>query len=138
MPTFRHRLTWMDVDFARVAHYLRYFVWVDEAFHGALYERRFRVREFMDQGYGLPYINSSCRYFQPLTLEDEVEIHIDVAALEEKGFTVKFRIAKIGGSAPAAEGEMMRRCIRLDPPKSAALPEALRRALQDMVGATSP
>jgi acyl-CoA thioesterase FadM len=128
----------MDVDYARIAHYLRYYVWVDEAFHGALFERGFRIREFIEQGYGLPYISNSCRYFRPLTLEDEIEIQIDVTALDEKGFTLRFRLAKVGDSAAAAEGEIVRRCIRLDPPRSAALPQPLRQILEEMRGATSP
>ncbi len=138
MPTFRHRLTWMDMDYARVAHYLRYYVWTDEVFHGALFERGFKIREFFEQGYGLPYISNSCRYFRPLTLEDEVEIQIDVTALEEKGFTLRFRIAKVGDSAAAAEGELVRRCIQLNPLRSVALPQQLRRMLEEMGGATSP
>jgi YbgC/YbaW family acyl-CoA thioester hydrolase len=129
---FRHRLTWMDVDYARVAFYLRYYVWVDEAFHGHLCDRGFRLKDFLDAGYGLPFLKNSCRYMRPLTLEDEIDIDIEVAALEEKGFTLKFRIHKVGDTAPAAEGEAVRRCIQINPLKSTALPPELRSILEDM------
>lgn len=133
MLAFRHRLTWMDVDYARVAHYLRYFVWVDEAFHGYLFEHGFHIREFMEQGYGLPYLGSSCRYFRPLTLEDEVEIQISVTNLDEKGFALRYRIVKAGDAAPAAEGEIVRRCIQQSPPRSVEMPRALKEALSALV-----
>jgi YbgC/YbaW family acyl-CoA thioester hydrolase len=128
--TYRHRLGWIDVDYARVAFYLRYYVWVDEALHGALYDRGFHIREFMEQGYGLPYINTSCRYFQRLTLEDEVEVRIEFTSVDERGFAIKFQIVKVGEEKPAAEGEITRRCIQLDPPKSVAMPPALRSAVE--------
>lgn len=137
VPPFRYRLTWMDVDYARVVHYLRCYVWVDEAFHDHLYERGFRIREFIQQGYGLPYIGSSCRYLRALTLEDEIEIHLSVTKLDAKGFTLQFRINKAGEAATAAEGEMVRRCIRAAPPKSVAMPEVLRNSLSALL-ATSP
>lgn len=132
MLTFRYRLTWGDVDYARVAYYPRYGVWVDEAFHGYLFERGFRIREFIDQGYGLPYLSASCRYFRKLTLEDEVEIRLSISNLTPKGFTVNYRIVKGGDTDPAAEGEMVRRCIRQDPPKSVEMPQPLRRIIEEI------
>jgi len=130
---FRHRLTWMDVDYARVAHYLRYFVWVDEAFHGYLFEHGFHIREFMEQGYGLPYLGSSCRYFCALTLEDEVEIQLAVTNLDAKGFTLRYRIVKAGEAVTAAEGEIVRRCVQQSPPRSVEMPPALKLALSALV-----
>lgn len=128
--TFRHRLTWMDVDYARVAHYLRYNVWVDDAFHGYLFERGFHVKEFMEQGYGLPYVSNSCRYFRVLTLEDEVEIQLTVTDLDEKGFTLRYRIVKAGDSTVAAEGEVVRRCIQQAPARSVEMPQVLTQSLR--------
>ncbi len=128
--TFRHRLTWADVDYARVAYYLRYFVWVDDAFHGYLFEHGFHIKEFMEQGYGLPYLSSSCRYFLALTLEDEVEIQLTLTNLDEKGFTLRYRIVKADNAAVAAEGEIVRRCIQREPPRSMAMPQALRESLR--------
>lgn len=125
----------MDVDYARVALHLRYYVWVDEAFHGYLYEQGFHVREFMEQGYGLPYLGTSCRYFRPLTLEDEVEVQLAVTNLDDKGFTLRYRIVKAGDTAPAAEGEIVRRCVRQSPPRSAEMPPVLRQALSGLVEA---
>ena len=135
MLAFRHRLTWMDVDYARVAHYLRYNVWVDDAFHGYLFERGFYIKEFMEQGYGLPYVSNSCRYFRPLTLEDEVEIQLAVTNLDDKGFTLRYRIVKVGDDAPAAEGEIVRRCVQQSPPRSVEMPPALKQALSGLVEA---
>ena len=132
MLAFRHRLTWMDVDYARVAHHLRYYVWVDEAFHGYLYEQGFHVREFMEQGYGLPYLGTSCRYLRPLTLEDEVEIQLAVTILDARGFTLRYRIVKVGDAAPAGEGEIVRRCVQQSPPRSVEMPPALRQALSGL------
>lgn len=120
----------MDVDYARVAHYLRYNVWVDDAFHGYLFERGFHIKEFMEQGYGLPYVSNSCRYFRALTLEDEVEIQLTVTDLDEKGFTLRYRIMKAGDPTVAAEGETVRRCIQQAPPRSVEMPQALREHLR--------
>jgi YbgC/YbaW family acyl-CoA thioester hydrolase len=131
MLIFRHRVTWEDTDYARVAYYPRFGIWADMAFHGYLLEHGFHVREFIDQDYGLPYISTACRYFKKITLEDEVEIALDLADLTPKGFTVKYRILKAGELA--AEGEMVRRCIRGDPPKSAEMPQALRAALESII-----
>jgi len=89
----------------------------------------------MEQGFGLPYLGSSCRYFRPLTLEDEVEIHLAVANLDAKGFTLRYRIAKAGDTAPAAEGEFLRRCIQQSPPRSVDMPAALKQALSALVEA---
>ena len=132
MLKFRYRLTWSDCDYARVAYYLRYPVWVDEAFHGYLFERGFRIRDYVDQGYGLPYISTACRYFRRLTLEDEVEIELSVSNLTPKGFTVSYRIVKAGDTDPTAEGEMVRRCIQQAPPKSVEMPPLLRRIIEEI------
>jgi YbgC/YbaW family acyl-CoA thioester hydrolase len=138
-PPFRYRLTWSDVDYARVVHYLRCVAWVDDAFHGHLYERGFHIREFVEQGFGLPYLASTCRYMRMLTLEDEVEIHLALAKLDAKGFTLQFRINKVGDAAVAAEGEMVRRCIHVAPgapPKSTEMPPALRDSLKELASAS--
>ena len=129
MEPFRYRLTWMDVDYARVVHYLRCYVWVDEAFHGYLYERGFHIREVVDAGFGLPYLNSTCRYMRPLTLEDEVEIHVAVVKSDAKGFTLKFSINKVGDDTVAVEGELVRRCIQAVPPRSIEMPAVLKEAI---------
>jgi len=129
----RYRLTWNDVDYARVVHFLRCYVWVDEAFHNHLYQRGFQVRKFIEQGYGLPYIGSSCRYMRQLTLDDEVELHLSITKIDAKGFTLQFRINKVGDTAIAAEGEMVRRCIQAAPPKSVAMPQLLVDALAGFV-----
>lgn len=126
----RRRLTWEDVDYARVGYYPRYSLWVDEAFHEYLFEHGFRITELIAEGYGLPYISTSCRYLRKLTLEDEVDIEAEVAALDAKGFTLRYRITKVGDAGPAAEGDMVRRCIRQDPPKSVEMPQNLRAILE--------
>jgi len=132
MLKFRYRLTWSDCDYARVAYYLRYPVWVDEYFHGHLLERGYKIREHVDQGFGLPYVSTACRYTRRLTLEDEIDIEIGVADVKPKGFTVRYRITKVGDTEPAAEGEMVRRCIQQSPPKSIDMPPLLRQIIEEL------
>lgn len=133
---FRYRLTWSDVDYARVAYYPRFGIWVDEAFHGYLYARGCSLVALLEQGYGLPYLATSCRYMRKLTLEDEVEIDLSIAKSDAKGFTLAFAIRKVGADGPAAEGEMVRRCIRGDPPKSIEMPPALRSVIDELAASS--
>ena len=134
MLTFRHRLDWADVDYARIALYLRYYVWIDTAFHGYLYDHGFRIKEFVAQGFGLPYLSTSCRYLRPLTIEDEIEIALSVPKLDDKGFTLRYSIANTADGAIAGEGEIIRRCIQVSPPRSVPMPEVLREAVAALAG----
>lgn len=133
---FRYRLTWSDVDYARVAYYPRFGIWVDEAFHGHLYARGCSLVALLEQGYGLPYIATSCRYLRKLTLEDEVEIALSITKSDAKGFTLAFTITKAGDDGPAAEGEQVRRCISGDPPKSTAMPPQLRSVIDELAASS--
>jgi YbgC/YbaW family acyl-CoA thioester hydrolase len=136
MLTLRHRVRWSDVDYARIVYFLRYPEWVADGFHGWLFERGFALRESVAAGYGLPYIDASCRYLRALTLEDEAELRLRVTDLHPKGFTLRYEIYKAGDPALVAEGSMVRLHISLKPRRSQPMPEALYRILQEL--ATEP
>lgn len=137
MVTVRNRVRWRDVDAARVVYFLRYPEWAAEGFHGYLHDRGFRLGAFAQDGYGLPYLDTACRYFRPLVLDDEVEIRLAVTDLDSRGFTLWYRIFKVGDPELVAEGKMVRRCVAGWPRKSVEMPPDLRRILLEMAAADS-
>lgn len=138
MVTYRRRVDWPDVDYARVVYFVRYQEWAAAAFHGHLHDRGFRLRDFFDAGYALPYVDVRCRFHRALTLEDEAEIGLVVTALDARGFTVGYRICRAGESEAAVEGEMVRRCITQSPRKSVDLPPDLRGLLVELQPGATP
>ena len=138
MVSFCRRVDWPDVDYAQVVYFLRYQEWVAEGFHRYLYDRGFHLREFFDAGFGLPYVDTTCRFRQALTLEEEAEIQVTVAALDARGFTLRYRICRRGQFEVVAEGEMVRRCISRETRRSTELPMGLHRLLAEIQSAPAP
>ncbi|MDF1554812.1 MAG: thioesterase family protein [Deferrisomatales bacterium] len=134
MITLGYRVQWSDVDYARIVYFLRYPEWVADGFHRVLYERGFSLRESVAAGYGLPYVDTSCRYHRALTLEDEAEIRMNVTDLDAKGFTLHYEIFQAGEPNLVADGTMVRRCISLQPRRSQPMPETLYRILGEIAG----
>lgn len=132
MVTFRHRVDWPDVDYAQVVYFPRYQEWVADGFHRHLYDRGFRLREFVDAGYGLPYLDTTCHFRRALTLEEEAEIRVAVTALDARGFTLRYRIFRVGEPEVVAEGQMVRRCILRELRRSTELPPDLHRLLAEI------
>jgi YbgC/YbaW family acyl-CoA thioester hydrolase len=116
MLRFRYRVGWADVDAAKVIHYPRCFYWIDDAFHGYLYERGFTLTSFTAAGYGLPFVHVECRYLRPVFLEDELMLEVSVQDLKPHG---------------------VRRCVKRGVPGSAEIPPDLYRLLQEIAALPS-
>lgn len=137
MLRFRYRVGWADVDAAGVIHYPRCFYWVDDAFHGYLYERGFTFRSYTAAGYGLPFVHVECRYRYPVFLEDELTLEVSVQDLKPHGFTVRFRVRKASEPGVVMEGGMVRRCVKRGVPGSVKIPPDLSRLLQEIAALPS-
>ena len=90
-----YRVTWSDVDAARVVHhsnYFRFFQRAEEEFYEHL-GLGLGFKYFMERGIWLPRTEVFCQYKAPSSLDDTLEISLTVKEIREKsvkyGFIVK-------------------------------------------------
>jgi len=73
------RLSMGDVDQV-IAFYGRYFSWMDDAFSELLALLGHPISGVLDAGFGMPVVDTRCRYLRPVGLDDWLEIETAVVA----------------------------------------------------------
>ena len=100
----------MDTDYARVAHYQRFFDWVDDGFQAWCNARGLSFREQVDRGIGWPLVDIGIQYRNPVTVEDDLLVEMVLREVSDRGMTLEFEISRADG-ALAAKGYQKRRFV---------------------------
>jgi acyl-CoA thioester hydrolase len=129
----RRRIEFSDTDAGGIAHFARFFVFMEICEHemlrslgadpGAGPQPDGRV-------IGWPRVAAACEYLSPVKFGDEVEVHLRILRVGRTSLTFGFALSHAG--RPVARGRTTAVCAVLNAPGGIApipIPEALRTQL---------
>ncbi len=131
----RRRIEFSDTDAGGIAHFARFFVFMEIAEHellrllgagpGAGPQADGRV-------VGWPRVASSCDFLSPVRFGDELDIHVQVVRVGRTSLTFGFSLSRDG--TPVVLGRTTTVCAVLDAPQGVQpipIPAALRARLEE-------
>jgi acyl-CoA thioester hydrolase len=111
----RRRIEFSDTDVGGIAHFSRFFVFMEIAEHEFLRALGTSVHVDVDgQKIGWPRVSATCDYLSPARFEDVLDIHVKVVRKGTKSMTYGFEITR--GETPVARGQMTSVCCVLNDP----------------------
>lgn len=127
----RRLVEFSDTDQAGIAHFSRFYVFMENAEHEFLRSIGSSVHLESDgRTLGWPRLESRCRFFRPVRFEDVLDIELRVARRGEKSVTYAVTFRHDGQLI--AEGRIASVCCELVPgqrPRSVPMPENVAAAL---------
>lgn len=115
---------------AGIAHFSRFFLWMEQAEHDFLASRGLSVVEERDgERFGLPRVSASCDYLSPARYRDMLAIEVSVAEAGKSSIRYSFQF-RLGDRA-VASGAITACYCALTPGgiSSRPLPDWFRRGL---------
>jgi acyl-CoA thioester hydrolase len=132
----RRRIEFSDTDAGGIAHFARFFVFMEIAEHellrllgtdpGAWHHPDGRV-------IGWPRVASSCEFLSPVRFGDEIEIHLRMVRVGRTSLTFGFALSLAADGRPVARGRTTTVCAVLNAPggiQPIPIPETLRAQLE--------
>jgi acyl-CoA thioester hydrolase len=111
----RRRIEFSDTDVGGIAHFSRFFVFMEIAEHEFLRALGTSVHVDVDgRKIGWPRVSATCDYLSPARFEDMLDIHVKVLRKGTKSMTYSFEITR--GETPVARGQMTSVCCVLNDP----------------------
>lgn len=112
----RRRIEFSDTDMGGIAHFSRFFVFMETAEHEFLNAIGTSVHVMVDgDAIGWPRVSATCEYLSPARFGDVLDIHVKVIRKGSKSMTYGFEITR--GETRIAEGKITSVCCVLNDPK---------------------
>lgn len=132
---YLRRVEFHETDLAGIVHFSNYFRYMEAAEHAFLRSLGLAVHGPADgRLVSFPRVEVQCRYEGPLEFEDEIEVHLLVAAKRRSSLTYRLDIRRCGSEKRAARGMVTAVCVAFDPDtkKMAAitLPDDFNRLIE--------
>jgi acyl-CoA thioester hydrolase len=132
---YLRRVEFHETDLAGIVHFSNYFRYMEAAEHAFIRSLGLAVHGAIDgQLVSFPRVDVQCRYESPLRFEDEIEIHLLVAAKRRSSITYRFDIRKSGSEKRAARGTVTAVCVAFDPQTKTmaaiSIPESIDRLIE--------
>ena len=130
--TFGRRIEFADTDMAGIAHFARFFVFMETAEHRFREELGFPVAlEGEDGGaIGWPRVSATCDYRHPARFGDELRIRTRVVETGRSALTFAFTFLR--DDQVIAEGRLTSVCCRLEPEvRAIPIPDELAMRLRE-------
>lgn len=111
------RVEFSETDMAGIVHYSNFFRYMETAEHAFFRSLGHSVvDDRLEPPVGWPRVHAQCDFKSPLKFEDEIEVHMLVAAKKSKSLTYVFCIRKLNASPPIeiARGKLTVVCVRRD------------------------
>ena len=110
----QRQIEFSDTDMAGIAHFSRFFVFMETAEHEFLRSLGTSVAtEWEGNRIGWPRLSTSCEYLNPVKFEDVLDIHLTVLRKGRKSMTYQFIFMK--GDVEIACGQMKTACCICNP-----------------------
>ena len=133
----RRRVEFSDTDMAGIAHFSRFFLWMEQAEHDFLESRGLKV-VFEDQGqrHGFPRVSATCDYQKPVRYRDWLSILVTLEKTGRSSLQYRFDFSVVGDPAPVATGRLSTcLCHLVDGGmRSVPLPPWMRACLETSAG----
>ncbi|GBD36637.1 Putative esterase [bacterium HR36] len=127
----QRRVEFADTDMAGVAHFTRFFQYMEEAEHAFLRSRGLSVvMRWNGQELGWPRVAASCEYFRPAFFEDVLTVRLHLTNVGRKSLTYTAEFYR--GTELIARGQVTTCCCRMEPNgrmTAIELPEEIRQKL---------
>jgi YbgC/YbaW family acyl-CoA thioester hydrolase len=108
----RRLLEFEDTDTAQIAHFSRFYVFMEQAEHAFLRSLGFSVHmEWEGTKLGWPRVAAACEFLKPIRFEEELEVHLKVRRKGTKSMTYAFDF-RLDGEL-IARGEMTTVCCAI-------------------------
>ncbi len=95
----RRRVALGDVDKV-LAFYCRFFSWMDDGIAELLHALGHPLSGLLHAGYGMPVVDTRCRYERPVALDDVVQLQTAVVAVRRTSFDIG-HVMTVGGERVA-------------------------------------
>jgi len=103
--TCTRRVEFSDTDMAGIAHFSRFFLWMEQAEHDFLESRGLSVVvEREGERFGLPRVSANCDYLSPVRYRDVMSISVKVSQAGRSSIRYEFEFALQG--RPVAKGSV--------------------------------
>lgn len=110
----KRKIEFSDTDMAGIAHFSRFFVFMETAEHEFLRSLGTSVAtEWEGNKIGWPRLSASCEYLNPVKFEDTLDIHLTVSRKGGKSMTYEFVFTK--DNLEIACGQMRTACCTCNP-----------------------
>jgi len=97
------RITFAETDLAGVLYFANYYRIMEEIEHAYFRSLGFSViTEYNGATLSWPRVETSCRYYQPLRFEDEVDLKLTVIKLSNKAMTYEVKFSLKGKQVAVA------------------------------------
>lgn len=111
----RRRIEFSDTDMGGIAHFSRFFVFMETAEHELLNAIGTSVHVMVDgDAIGWPRVSATCEYLSPARFGDVLDIHVKVIRKGSKSMTYGFEITR--GETRIATGKITSVCCVLNDP----------------------
>jgi 4-hydroxybenzoyl-CoA thioesterase/acyl-CoA thioester hydrolase len=130
------RVEFADTDMGGIAHFSRFFVFMETAEHQFLEAIGSSVALEIDGKHvGWPRVAASCEYKSPARFGELIDIHVRVRRKGEKSVSYEFTFSRDGDEL--ATGSMTSVCCVLDPSepiRAIPIPESIANRLDEPPG----
>ncbi len=110
----KRQIEFSDTDMAGIAHFSRFFVFMETAEHEFLRSLGTSVAtEWEGNKIGWPRLSASCEYLNPVKFEDTLDIHLTISRKGRKSMTYQFVFTK--DDVQIARGQMRTACCTCNP-----------------------
>lgn len=124
-------LAWGDMDAMRHVNNTVYFRWFESA-RIAYFQRTGFLESIESSGVGPILASTRCTFRIPLTYPDTVRVGVRAGELGEDRFVMHYAVASRSHGRIAAEGEGLIVSFDYARQRKAALPEAVRRSIEEL------
>ena len=112
----KRQIEFSDTDMAGIAHFSRFFIFMEAAEHEFLRSLGTSVAtEWEGNKIGWPRLSASCEYLNPVKFEETLDIHLTISRKGRKSMTYEFVFSKDG--VEIARGQMRTACCTCNPDK---------------------
>lgn len=118
-----------DTDMARFAFFGAVVSRFEMGLRGVMEEIDLTFRDLFDRGLGIPIVNVSCDYRNPMMYADRITLLTEVAEVSERTVTLSLTLQKEDGST-AANGSLTFCFYDIDERQGTPVPEDVRADLQ--------
>jgi len=110
----KRQIEFSDTDMAGIAHFSRFFVFMESAEHEFLRSLGTSVAtEWEGNKIGWPRLSASCEYLNPVKFEDTLDIHLTISRKGHKSMTYQFVFTR--DNLEIAHGQMRTACCTCNP-----------------------
>ncbi len=119
------RIVMSEVDVSQI-HFTNFFRWMDRGLCEWLADVGYSFTRLLDEGVGIPIVDSRCRFLHRVLLDDLITVETTVGGIGTTSFRSRHRFLR--GDEVMAEGELVHVCIARGDRRPIPVPDWLRAA----------